>query len=176
MILALCGFSRVGKNAAADCLENYQQFSFAEVLKQEVTKMLASVGIKADVYKEDKEAWRDMLVFWGRKRRSLDRDYWVKQVAMRIAAKPYVRAVITDLRYVNEARWVKSKGGLVIGIERPGFGPANEEEGMSIREIRIQHSDIHWLVNDGTPGQLATSIRSAVKQFCSNKFVGGSEL
>ena len=35
---------------------------------------------------------------------------------------------ITDVRFKNEAEWIKSLGGYIFQISRDGFGPANEEE------------------------------------------------
>lgn len=163
MILGLSGYARVGKNALADQLENYQQFAFATALKKEVTVMLQAVGINVDVFQTDKEAWRDMLVFWGRKRRELDIDYWIKRLYMSAAPLDDKRIVITDVRYPNEVRWIKSKGGIVIGLDRPGYRPANEEEAITIKEIRLQHPDIPWLINDGTIRQLEIAARAAIK-------------
>jgi len=176
MILALTGYSKVGKNMLCDQLQNFTQLAFADVLKQQVTTMLKSIGIEADLWGVDKEEWRDLLVYWGRKMRSRDRDYWVKQLYSRHA--PDInkgRVCITDLRYLSECRWVKEHDGLIIGIERPGYGPANEEEGMSIRELRIQRPDIPWIINDGTPRDLEVQAREILKEYWSRK-MGGSTL
>jgi hypothetical protein len=173
MILGICGYSKVGKDTLCNSLQNYERYAFADVLKQQVTTMLKQIGIEADLWGEDKEDWRDMLVFWGRKMRSRDRDYWVKQLYMRIGPDDDKRICITDVRYVNEVRWVQKKGGLIIGIERPGYGPANEEEGMSIREIRIQHSEIPWIVNDGTPRDMEVAARTIIKDCYSSRRPGG---
>jgi hypothetical protein len=173
MIIGLCGYSKVGKDTLCEQLQNYERHAFADVLKQQVTVMLKQVGIEADLWGEDKERWRDMLVFWGRKMRSRDRDYWVKQLYMRIAPTEDKRICITDVRYPSEVRWIQKQGGLVIGIERPGYGPANEEEGMSIREIRIQHSEIPWIVNDGTPRDMEVAARTIIKDCYSSRRPGG---
>ena len=90
MILALAGYSKVGKNMLCDQLQNFTQLAFADVLKQQVTTMLKSIGIEADLWGADKEEWRDLLVYWGRKMRSRDRDYWVRQLYLRHA--PGLRA------------------------------------------------------------------------------------
>lgn len=173
MILGICGYSKVGKDTLCEMLQNYERHAFADVLKQQVTTMLKQIGIEADLWGEDKEDWRDMLVFWGRKMRSRDRDYWVKQLYRRIGPDDDKRVCITDVRYVNEVRWIQKQGGLIIGIERPGYGPANEEEGMSIREIRIQHSEIPWIVNDGTPRDMEVAARNIIKDCYSSRRPGG---
>lgn len=46
-------------------------------------------------------------------------DYWIKQVEAEV--RPYIKngiAVITDVRYTNEADWVKSLGGFMIQAVR----------------------------------------------------------
>ena len=173
MIIGLCGYSKVGKDTLCERLQNYERHAFADVLKQQVTVMLKQVGIEADLWGEGKEQWRDMLVFWGRKMRSLDIDYWVKQLYMRIAPTEDRRICITDVRYPSEVRWIQKQGGLVIGIDRPGFGPANEEEGMSIREVRIQHPEIVWIQNNGTPQEMATLARKIINENRTDRRPGG---
>ena len=170
MILALAGYSKVGKDTLCDQLQNFTQVAFADVLKQEVTMMLKAVGIEVDLWGADKEEWRDTLVHWGRKRRSMDRDYWIKQLYLRHAETLNKgRACITDMRFLNEQRWVKSHDGLIIGIERPGYGPANEEEAFSIRELRIQCPEIPWIINDGTPRDLELQARSILKEYWARR-------
>jgi hypothetical protein len=173
MIVGLTGYSKVGKDTLCEMLQNYERHAFADALKSQITSMLKHIGIAADVWGEDKEDWRDMLVFWGRKMRSRDRDYWVKQLYMRMGPDADKRVCITDVRYVNEVRWIQKQGGLVIGIDRPGFGPANEEEGMSIREVRIQHPEIVWIQNNGTPQEMATLARKIINENRTDRRPGG---
>ena len=176
MIIGIAGYSKVGKDTLCERLQNYERHAFADVLKQQVTTMLKQVGIEVDLWGEDKEKWRDMLVFWGRKMRSIDIDYWVKQLYMRTGQDTEKRICITDVRYPNEVRWIKSKGGIVIGLERPGYGPANEEEAISLREVRIQHSDIPWIVNDRTPRDMEVAARDIIKTTLCHRFPGGNVL
>ena len=63
MILGICGYSKVGKDTLCESLQNYERHAFADVLKQQVTVMLKQIGIEADLWGNDKEDWRDMLVF-----------------------------------------------------------------------------------------------------------------
>ena len=173
MIIGITGYSKVGKDTLCERLQNYERHAFADVLKQQVTTMLKQVGIEVDLWGEDKEKWRDMLVFWGRKMRSIDIDYWVKQLYMRTGQDTEKRICITDVRYPNEVRWIKGKNGVVLGIERPDFYAVNEEEGMTIREIRIQHPEIPWIVNDGTPRDLEVAARNILKNIYARRFKGG---
>lgn len=174
MIIGLTGFSKSGKNALAEQLQNYRQCAFADALKQEVTRILLANDLKPDLWGADKEEWRWLLVGWGRMRRAQDRDYWIKQLYLRIASVDPDAWIISDLRYTNELAWVQKQGGLVIGISRPGFGPANDEERESIKQIRIQYPDLPWLINDGTPRELEIAARGIIKAFYTGRCKGTS--
>lgn len=163
MIVGLCGYAQVGKDTIGAALENYKRLAFADALKHEVLKMLLlGLGIKADLWGKDKEEWRDMLVFWGAKRRAQAPDYWIKQLILRNSRTlKGDRCVITDVRYANEVLWIQKHKGLVIRLERPGFGPTNDEERRSFKEIDcLGLPTVH---NDGTPEQAAAAVRKMIK-------------
>jgi hypothetical protein len=175
MILALTGYSKVGKTELAKIIQSYERVSFADVLKTQVTQMLKSNDIDVDLWNRDKETWRWLLVGWGRMRRAQDPDYWIKQLYMQMVSNLTTQSwVIDDLRYENELRWVKKHGGLVIGLTRPGFGPANDEERESIKQIRIQYPDLPWIVNDGTARELEITAREIIKGFYTGRCKGTS--
>lgn len=168
MILGLCGYAQVGKDTIGAALENYKRLAFADALKAEVTIMLASQGIIVDLWGEDKAEWRDMLVFWGAKRRSQDPDYWIKQLVLRNAKElKEDRCVITDVRYANEVRWIQKHNGLVVRVNRPGYDPANDEERRSFKEIDLM--ELPAIINDGTPEQVAGLVRKMIKAFQIHK-------
>lgn len=174
MIIGLTGYSKVGKDLLAEQIQSYQQCAFTDALKQEVTRILTANDISADLWGADKETWRWLLVGWGRMRRVQDRDYWIKQLYLRIAPIDQGAWIVTDLRYPNEVAWIKKHGGLVIGLTRPGFDAANDEERESIKQIRIQYPDLPWLVNDGTPRELEIAARGIIKGFYTGRCKGGS--
>lgn len=175
MIIGLAGYARVGKDTLCEQLQNYERAAFADILKKRVTRMLLIMGIEADLWEAaDKESWRDMLVYWGRKMRSIDEDYWVKQLFLQLTPLENKSICITDIRYPSEVAWVQKHGGLVIGISRPGFGPANLEERTSIKQIRIQYPELPWLINDGTPRELEIAAREIIKAFYTKRCKGGS--
>lgn len=173
MIVGFCGYARVGKDTAASRFVEYERAAFADRLKCEVLTMLKAIGIEPDFNNpEDKEHWRWLLVDWGAHRRSTDPDYWVKQLFLRIAPIADKRIMITDVRYPNEVAWIHKHGGLVIGIDRPGYQAANDEERNSISDINVKF-DLPWIVNDGSPADLEKQIRKIVKQFHCNRMING---
>lgn len=167
MIIGLCGYAQVGKDTAAAGLENFTRLAFADALKREVQTMLVEAGMPVDLTDDAaKVEWRPLLVLWGRKRREQDPAYWIKRLIVRAAfLKLSLRGddiVLTDVRYLNEAQWVVDHGGRGVYIDRPGFGPANEEEGRSIPEVLNSGLPISVLSNDGTVHQLRQALREII--------------
>jgi len=163
MIVGLCGYAQVGKDTIADGLENYTKHAFATVLKQEVSAMLKQVGLTPELWGKDKAEWRDMLVFWGAKRRSIDPEYWIKQLFARMCRGMLAgdRMTITDVRYANEVEWIRKHRGIVIRVTRPGHYPANAEERKSFDEIDLRF-DLPILVNDGKPEEAVALTRKII--------------
>ena len=61
-------------------------------------------------------------------RESYGANAWVDVVARQIAEEKPERAVITDVRFDNEAEWLHSMGAPVVRISRPGVGPVNNHK------------------------------------------------
>ncbi len=73
---------------------------------------------------EQKEDFRLLMQWWGSFRRSYyGEDYWLERFGDWLDRQPAdAVVVIDDLRYPNEAEFVKSRGGMLVRIERPGYG------------------------------------------------------
>ena len=169
MIVGLCGYAKSGKDTIAEALGTHDRVAFADALKIEVAVMLQAIGIHVDFNNPvDKEEWRDLLVFWGRKRREQDKDYWIKQMFLRNAHLFHGKnsqVIITDVRYPNEAKWVLNKNGLVIYVSRPDVWPNNDEERTSIQLIQaILKDQIYTLINDASPDKVAQSLRRLLSE------------
>jgi hypothetical protein len=107
---------------------------------------------------------------WGR---NCDPDVWAKAgvaCALRLAAIEETAVqpcpvVITDLRFVNEARLVRKAGGEVWRVDRPGLTRGNHPS-----ELDIWSSDMDALVsreisNTGTLEQLAEQVKAALAPY-----------
>ena len=148
MIIGLAGYARVGKNTLASMIVNEPdasmkmvQGAFADRLKKEVGDMLTAVKIPRSVLTNDKENYRDLMVFWGRTRRRQNPDYWV-DIVMNQYRKLKESSkgndflfIITDVRYMNEVEAILKEGGKVYIVQRELTGPANKEEADSLKEI-----------------------------------------
>ena len=141
-LIGLTGYARSGKdtffqfaNLLTSSRKSYdcQRFAFADELKKECDDFLKStLGISAYTSdSKEKEIVRPFLVFWGTKiRRQQNENCWIDKIKDDVIywMNKGNTAVITDVRYGNEAEWIKSLGGKIVNIIREGVGPANEEE------------------------------------------------
>jgi hypothetical protein len=98
---------------------------------------------------------RTLLQFWGGHKRNEDPFYWVRKVAERIAADKPQFALIPDMRYVNEAFWVKANTGYTVKVTRHGFSDlSTNPEHISERQLANFAFDISITVLDGELEQL----------------------
>lgn len=160
-LFAIAGAARSGKNTIAELHPQYKTMSFAEELKKQAEKALKSIDIYVDLIHNDaqKVQWRGLLVDLGEWRRNNETpDYWVNIVTDKIRqmdseSNDYYIA-ITDTRYVNECRAIKSMGGKVLYVCRRGVEPPNLVERKSLREV-LSSGLVDFLVeNNGTLDEL----------------------
>ena len=111
--------------------------------------MLKNLNISAFTEKdEEKELIRPLLVTYGTElRRKLNPNCWIERVQDRIKdlldQGEYV--FITDVRFENEAHWIKYNGGFILHVERSGIKPANHEEHrQSIRMRKYVSYNVNW--------------------------------
>ena len=134
-LIGIAGKKRSGKNTAADILTQfggYSQFSFANPLKAMLETLLHQLNIDPDTRykmlhgdlkempcpqlcgKSTRHALQTLGTEWGRD--CIDRDFWVTACIQR--AKLVPKAVITDVRFYNEAQGIREAGGIIIMLER----------------------------------------------------------
>ena len=141
-IIGLTGFATSGKDTFFTAinstsrdlgLPDMRRFAFADELKKECDSfLLENIGISAWTKdKSSNELIRPFLVTYGTHlRRKLDQNCCINKIKDSV---DYCIAnneipVITDVRYENEAIWVKENDGVIVDITRESIGPANDEE------------------------------------------------
>lgn len=130
-IIAFTGYKRSGKDTAATHFKrllpynayNIQIFSFAFNLKKEVA---THIGQSLEWLEANKTnpVIRHLLQWYGTEYAKSERgsDVWIKELEKEIAGiKEPAIILIPDCRFLLEAEWIRSKGGLVIRIERAGL-------------------------------------------------------
>jgi len=173
-IIGLCGPARVGKDTLAGVLVDleWRRVAFADALKSDVLRMLIQAYQRLGLpyahrptyswlnAPERKEVLRPLLVEYGRAMRSIDPLYWVNR-----AERDYMTDVdspgghyyvVTDVRYDNECTWIRRNGGVTVGLTRTGYGPANEEEHVSLGRVNPDFT----FCNEGQVGESRLNFRN----------------
>jgi len=181
-LIGLHGWGGSGKDAAAQFLveQGWERRAFADPLRDlalaadpivsvdkkwifddgtdnenEVDGWRYSDSIKYYGYDEAKnhDDFRGFLQRLGDgARATFGANFWVEQATARI----FTDTVWTDVRYSNEGQAIRDLGGMVIKIERPGVGPANDFEA---KEHSMEGFDFDVeLMNSGTLDDLRSTI------------------
>lgn len=142
MIIGISGVARSGKDTLANGFVKIfeelgikaKRYALADELKLEVRSFIKKT-LNIDVFDltdYQKKLIRPFLVFWGTHiRRENNKNCWIESLEKQL--KPDTLTIVSDIRYENEAEWVKKNGGILIHISRIGdFGniieAPNEEE------------------------------------------------
>jgi hypothetical protein len=207
-IIGIVGFIGSGKDTVADYLVNFHQFrreSFANSLKDAVSvvfgwdrELLEGRTKESRDWRETKDEWwtnrlkqditpRWVLQYWGTEvvRKGFHDDMWVASLEHRLLNTKN-DIVITDCRFPNEIKAIRTAGGQVVRIRRgaePGWfddaksmnkGPGrNMSWALSshkIEKLGIHASETAWvgqkfdvvLNNDGTIEELYQQIESNI--------------
>lgn len=171
MIIGLSGKKRSGKDTAYAVIRDYYsnlrlespnigvfRYAFADLVK-EYAKLF--FGIDPWSENEDKEKIRFVLQGIGQMmRETVDREFWVKKTYTLIGeaqeeffnSYPDGRfiAIITDVRYRNEATFIEDNKGIVIRIDNPRVDTTDRHPS----ETDLDEYDFTYLINnDGTMEQ-----------------------
>lgn len=173
-IIGIAGKARSGKNTAADLIsEVYDcvQYSFAAPIKQMVQVGLGLTASQTDgSLKEDgtiygrtpRQIMQTLGTEWGRQ--LVNPDIWL------ITAENWCRAmnaelpdtaiIITDVRFDNEAEWVRKQGGVIIHVRRDTSAKVPEhasEAGVTVKP------GVDFIVdNDGSLADLTDAVLEVV--------------
>ena len=137
MIIVLSGYARSGKDEIAKVLveeHGYIRVAFADKIREFLYELNPQVGSTRlaplvseygwDVAKSSPEV-RYLLQTLGVSARKLFGDkFWVHQ-ALGSMALAHPKIVITDVRFTNEADTIKTNGGQIWRVTRPGIEAVN---------------------------------------------------
>ncbi len=180
VLIGLAGYAGVGKNTVADLLVKeygFQKVAFADPIGEAVrmlnpyipddsseptgerrfirlNQLVKKIGWRqAEKHPEVLRLTQIMGTQIGRN--LIGQDTWVNLAARKFGP----RTVVTDTRFPNEARLIKSKGGILIRVHRQGIGPINQH--ISDRASETWNYDYH-IHNDGSLDELAQKIRDII--------------
>lgn len=184
-IIGLAGRMSSGKDTAAAYLQRhgYERAAFADGVRYEVLEAMQAGDVPDAANWEIRQAFglskpqmvyakptndevRKILQWWGTEyRRAGDPDYWIDRLAQRVdMTKDWV---ISDVRFENEANFIRACGGEVWRIDRVfphsgGFQVGTSEPGFRGHSSeRVQFPVDRVIVNDGSFDQLGKRLTDA---------------
>jgi len=142
-ILGLSGWARSGKDSVAQYLVDkaeYVKMSFAQPMKDALVTLDPSIDVHGqrmslrtavrmmgwDYLKSASTEIRPLLQRFGTEvgREMFGEDFWVEYAMKHIPDGSKV--VFADVRFPNEANFIRKLGGQIWRVERDGYGPAND--------------------------------------------------
>lgn len=168
MIIGLSGYARSGKDTVAEILINeyaFERIAFADPIRKILYDMSPTIDGERladmvdnygwDITKSKEEVREFLQVLGYSARMNIHPDVWVMAAFSQMRAdKNYV---IADVRFLNEADYIKKHGGEVWRVERPGVNAVNQH--ISEWEMDNYKCD-HGILNDGDLDQLRNLVKT----------------
>jgi hypothetical protein len=178
-IIGLTGYAGTGKDTVRQILEqrhSFCGFAFADPIRGMLRELLTSNGID-DRFIDDRDfkevpihelgvSYRHMAqtlgTEWGR---SLAPDFWLRiagaYMADVLADGEIEDFVVSDVRFANEAEWIREQGGVIWRIERVAAVPVRAHAS----EAEIYHIVPDYVINNNsTIESLDFDVRHALAQ------------
>lgn len=139
------------------------RMAFADGVKLDIEETLLDEVVQVQTYDGDeleyrwrkpyKPEVRRLLQWWGTElRRGEDPDYWIKHAEKRLvrinATATYdpVLVVFTDVRFSNEAEWIRSQGGKVVLV--------TADPAIRARRLGISEDEVHRLAGHPSEAEI----------------------
>ncbi len=194
MILGVCGKARSGKDTFAEILaeeifnsvkKRFVLMAYAHELKLRVQK---DFDLSYDqLWGNQKEIpdnrypnksipgsfWtpREIMQNYGEFYRSIDYDFWVKNLFRVIDEKEYKNIIVTDVRHPNEVDPIKERKGFIIKVTSNRENKEQVHGENHISETAMDnYNDIDFCVlNEGTLNDLRNTAKEVVKMLINIK-------
>lgn len=107
-------------------------------------------------FMEERKHWtaREIMQDYGAFYRSIDNEFWIKNLFKVAEEKEYTNVIITDVRYTNEANYIIDHGGYVIRVERESKDTVHNETHPSEIELDDYKRFDFTVVNNWGLGEL----------------------
>lgn len=173
--IGLTGYAGTGKDTVRQILEDegFEGFAFADPMRGMLREMLGRAGL--DDRCMDERALKELPIEdlglsyrhlaqtlgteWGR---ALAPDFWLRLASGYVADTLRFGAacfVVSDVRFANEAAWVRAQGGVIWRIHREGVAPVRAH--VSEQELDGIRAEVE-IYNDGSLDTLRTTVLDAL--------------
>ena len=135
-MVGVAGYARSGKDTFAHALvegAGFTRRALADAIKEDVARFL---GIAVEEVERRKDDLRHLLKWYGTewRRRECGGDYWIDRLERWLRKDSQcnvysiARIVVPDVRFPNEAEWVRNQGGIVVRVVKRGqVSPSDHE-------------------------------------------------
>lgn len=120
-IIALSGKAQAGKTYVARLIAGHIPGSVVRGFASELRAELTRAGIPETFLQEKTPAARTLMQAWGAARRATDPAHWVRALraeAEHLENRGCPLLLIDDLRFENEATWLRQAGAYLIRLRR----------------------------------------------------------
>ncbi len=178
-IIGIAGYARTGKDTFGSILIkelneiglSAKKLSLAFELKSDLDSFLTDkFGISA--FTEDakeKNFIRPLLICYGTElMRKKDPGYWIKKLQKTIDLNNNsgIISVVCDIRFVNEASWLRKSGGILAHLKRTGIGPADKNENENENSLReVSDFPVSW---DSFTEDYINKCKPTIKKFIND--------
>ena len=176
ILIGLTGHAGSGKDTVRAFMEQegFVGLAFADPIRGMIRELLTSCGID-DAYLDERAlketiipelgvSYRHMAqslgTEWGR---NLQKDFWLRLSSAFLRDQTdagETHFVISDVRFSNEADWVKRQGGQIWRIHREGLAGVRPHVSESGIDNIKPHRTIH---NNGSTADLAEAVALAIE-------------
>lgn len=185
MLIGLTGKAGSGKDSAGQYMVfnekyNFKRYAFADCLKKNLSRI---TGIPGN-YFYDRDKKEEVLEAWGKSPRELAQlfgtevarylhpDIWIRALENEMGHRvggirnSTFDTVITDVRFENEADWIRSNGGHVVHVHRD-VDPIEASDHITEKGIEVLGQD-YVLMNTGKLSELKWAV-DALLESISNE-------
>lgn len=170
-IIGITGQKRAGKDTIAKLLNkkyHYATYHFAAPIKSMIGSLLEYIDSRDILYQDDmkenpispidvsvRQLAQTLGTEWGRTQ--ISQDLWIKVLEFNSQWEDAI--VIPDVRFENEAQWIKSKNGIIISVRRESNIVDTHASELG---IDAQYIDYH-VTNNGSIDELYDQVNAIMK-------------
>lgn len=169
-VVALCGRGQSGKSTSA---EIFQEYGYSKrALADPLKKMLLAMGVHwRNLYGTNEEKSEPLDMLMGKSARYamqmlgtewrdlLGKELWLHHLDQEIANCSSRYIVVDDLRHDFEYEYFLKRGGIVIGITRPGHDVVTNAQHSS-EQWNFSETGMPIIVNDGSRENLRQKLKA----------------
>jgi len=191
-LIGLAGKARAGKDTINMTLQEFKNtgcYGFADPLRRAASEMF---GLPVEEFYGAFPDREEEVTYWGFSRREMlqllgtecarnvfRNDFWIRRAELHLTqlkCDTEFTMVITDVRFNNEASWIRKLGGVIVHIERPDSEEIESNQHASENGVRFwngngeMQGDIRFINDSPNLDELAVKVSNLYLEITENGF------